>query len=213
MLDKHQSSQPEPEAAPIEPSERQRSRWWGALGTFEARQTPRNGVTREARSAPRRPFSEAIEAASLWVRRQRDKRLQPASEIVSGILDRLGPTMAPDAPRRVVVVVAHPDDEAIGAGAVLRGFPDVTVVHVTDGAPLDDDYALRRGYENRDAYAQARRNEVVAALGVIGLPAERIRSLGLVDGQAAWHLVDLCHKVADVFDELQPDVVLTHPYE
>ena len=120
---------------------------------------------------------------------------------------------AEDAPRRVVVVVAHPDDEAIGAGAVLRGFPDVTVVHVTDGAPIDEEYALRRGYESREAYAQARRNEVVAALRVIGLPAERIRSLGLVDGQAAWHLVDLCHKVADVFDELQPDVVLTHPYE
>lgn len=152
-------------------------------------------------------------AAAVWVRRQRDKRLQPASEVVSGILDRLGPTLAADAPRRVVVVVAHPDDEAIGAGAVLRGFPDVTIVHVTDGAPLDQEYALRKGYETRDAYAKARRDEVVAALGVIGLPAERIRSLGIVDGEAAWHLVELCHKVADLFDELEPDVVLTHPYE
>jgi LmbE family N-acetylglucosaminyl deacetylase len=154
-----------------------------------------------------------MEAAAVWVRRQRDKRLHPASEVVSGILDRLGPQQAPDAPRKVVVVVAHPDDEAIGAGAVLRGFPDVTIVHVTDGAPLDDGYAQSRGYTNRDDYAQARRQEVVAALSIIGLPVERIRSLGLVDGEAAWHLVELCHKVADVFDELQPDVVLTHPYE
>lgn len=149
----------------------------------------------------------------MWVRRQRDKRLHPASEVVSGILDRLGPTPVSDAPRRVLVVVAHPDDEAIGAGAVLRGFPDVTIVHVTDGAPLDDAYSKRKGYESRDAYAQARRNEVVAALNVIGLPADRIRSLGLVDGEAAFHLVDLCHRVADIFDELQPDLVLTHPYE
>lgn len=215
MLDKHQSSQPEPGAAPIEPNERQRSRWWGTLGSFDARKTPRNGITvpRDARRVPRRPFSEAMEAAAIWVRRQRDKRLQPASEIVSGILDRLGPAQSPDAPRRVVVVVAHPDDEAIGAGAVLRGFPDVTIVHVTDGAPLDNEYALRKGYETREAYASARRNEVVAALSVIGLPSDRIRSLGIVDGEAAWHLVDLCHKVADLFDELEPDVVLTHPYE
>jgi LmbE family N-acetylglucosaminyl deacetylase len=84
---------------------------------------------------------------------------------------------------------------------------------VTDGAPLDDTYAKGRGYESREAYAAARRNEVVAALSVIGLPEDRVRSLGLVDGEAAFHLVELCHKVADLFDELEPDVVLTHPYE
>ena len=210
MLDKHQSSQVE-SSAPVEPSERLRSRWWGALGTFEARQGTRTSA--ESRRVERRPFAEAMSAAALWVKRQRDKRLQPASEVVSGILDRLGPTPAPDAPRRVLVVVAHPDDEAIGAGAVLRGFPNVTIVHVTDGAPLDGEYAARKGYESREAYAEARRHEVVAALNVIGLPQDRIRSLGLVDGEAAFHLVELCHKVADLFDELQPDVVLTHPYE
>jgi LmbE family N-acetylglucosaminyl deacetylase len=214
MLDKHQSSQPKQGSAPIEPSERLRSRWWGALGTFDARSKARVGAAaHDARRAPRKPFAEAMEAAAVWVRRQRDKRLQPASEVVSGILDRLGPQRVSDAPRRVVVVVAHPDDEALGAGAVLRGFPDVTIVHVTDGAPLDHGYAQKRGYENRDAYAQARRDEVLAALSIIGLPPERIRCLGIVDGEAAWHLVELCHKVADIFDELQPDVVLTHPYE
>jgi LmbE family N-acetylglucosaminyl deacetylase len=212
-MDKHQSSQPEPVAAPVEPSERLRSRWWGALGTFDSRKAPRVGAAADARQAPRMPFAEAVTAAAVWVRRQRDKRLQPASEIVSGILDRLGPIPVSDSPRRVLVVVAHPDDEAIGAGAVLRGLPGVTVVHVTDGAPLDDTYAKGRGYESREAYAAARRNEVVAALSVIGLPEDRVRSLGLVDGEAAFHLVELCHKVADLFDELEPDVVLTHPYE
>src|ERR1044071_3887188 len=100
MLDKHQSSQLERGSAPIEPSERQRSRWWGALGTFDARTKPRGGadMARDARRAPRKPFSEAMSAAAVWVRRQRDKRLQPASEVVSGILDRLGPVQATDAP-------------------------------------------------------------------------------------------------------------------
>ena len=214
MLDKHQSSEPEPESAPIAPSERMRSRWWGTIGTFEGRRQRRaNEPARENRRAPRKPFAEAMEAAAIWVRRQRDKRLQPASEVVSGILDRLSPQAAPDTPRRVAVVVAHPDDEAIGAGAVLRGFPDVTIVHVTDGAPKDDEYAIRRGYANRDEYAQARRTEVTAALASIGISSERIRCLGVTDGEAAWHLVDICRRIADLFDELQPDVVLTHPYE
>ena len=214
MLDKHQT--PESAAAPeaVHPSERARTRWWGSLGAIEVRQSQRDSGPAERRRASRTPIGDAVSAAALWVRRQRDKRLQPASDVVGAILDKLGTESTGEAgARRVVVIVAHPDDEAIGAGAVLRGFPDVTVIHVTDGAPLDEEYARRRGFVSRDAYAEARRKEVVAALSVIGMPAERIRNLGIVDGEAAWHLVELCHKVADILDELQPDVVLTHPYE
>jgi len=148
-----------------------------------------------------------------WIRRRRDARfglpVDTASEILEQITAETGRTDMP----RVLVVVAHPDDEAIGAGAVMRGIPDVTVVHVTDGAPNDEGYAQRRGFESREAYAKARRDEVVAALDIIGIPEARVRGLGYVDGEASWHLVDLCHKVADVFEELQPEVVLTHPYE
>ena len=84
---------------------------------------------------------------------------------------------------------------------------------MTDGAPADEGYALRRGFPSREAYAQARRDEVVAALKVIGVPDERIIGLGFVDGEAAWNLVALCNTVAALLEELQPDVVLTHPYE
>ncbi len=38
---------------------------------------------------------------------------------------------------RVMIVVAHPDDETIGLGAQLRRFEDALLVHVTDGAPRD----------------------------------------------------------------------------
>jgi LmbE family N-acetylglucosaminyl deacetylase len=214
MLNKHQTSQPS--SAEIDPGERTRTRWWGAPGTIDARKRPRHGVPAfydTARRTAQMPVGEAIGVAATWIRKQRDKRLQPASDVVSSILDKIGtPGVAAQA-RRVVVIVAHPDDEAIGAGAVLRGFPDVTIVHVTDGAPLDEGYAQRKGFTRREDYAQARRTEVVNALKVIGLPEDRIRGLGIVDGEAAWHLVELCHKVADLLDELQPDVVLTHPYE
>lgn len=114
---------------------------------------------------------------------------------------------------RVLVMVAHPDDEAIGAGALLAELRDSIVVHATDGAPNDDRVARRRGFANRDAYAEARRAEVVKALGLAGLDESRIRCLGFVDGETTFRLVELCHAVIDVLLGHDPDIVLTHPYE
>lgn len=116
-------------------------------------------------------------------------------------------------PPRTVLIVAHPDDEAIGAGALLADLPHAVVVHVTDGAPRHDRAARKRGFVNRDAYAEARRNEVVAALRLVGVPEERIRCLGFVDGEATLRLVELCHDVIDLMLDLEPEIVLTHPYE
>jgi LmbE family N-acetylglucosaminyl deacetylase len=160
--------------------------------------------------AQRSPFS----AASVWVRKQRDARFGLQGDVASAILERLTAIgTSVEALPSLMVIVAHPDDEAIGAGAVLSGIPESTVVHVTDGAPRDESYAQRKGFPNREAYAQARRDEVVAALWIIGMPPERIRGLGFVDGEASFHLVELTHKIVDLLSELKPDVVLTHPYE
>lgn len=114
---------------------------------------------------------------------------------------------------RVLVAVAHPDDEAIGAGALLRSYSDAIVLHVTDGGGRDDLSARQRGFATREEYARARRKEVIDALRLVGMPEDRIRSMGITDGSAARQLVDVCRSLMDVFDELKPDVVLTHPYE
>lgn len=116
-------------------------------------------------------------------------------------------------PPRAVLIVAHPDDEAIGAGALLADLPDAVVVHVTDGAPRDAAAARKRGFATRDDYAEARRNEVVSALRLAGLDESRIRCLGFVDGEATLRLVELCHDVIDLMLDLEPEVVLTHAYE
>jgi LmbE family N-acetylglucosaminyl deacetylase len=116
-------------------------------------------------------------------------------------------------PPKTAIVVAHPDDEAIGAGALMRDLPEVVVAHITDGAPLHVEAARRNGHGTREDYLRARREEVVAALALVGIPGRRIRCLGFVDGEAALRLVEISYAVAGLLDELRPEVVLTHPYE
>jgi len=113
----------------------------------------------------------------------------------------------------VLVVVAHPDDEVIGAGAQLPRWPTARFLHVTDGAPANQRDAWEAGFTSREAYAQARRGEVERALSLAGVGRAQIMSLGLVDQEASLSLADLAQSIAGVIREISPDVILTHPYE
>lgn len=113
----------------------------------------------------------------------------------------------------MLIVVAHQDDETIGAGAQLARLPDVTVLHVTDGAPRDPAYAHRFGYASVSEYGEARRREAAEALRLVGVPPDRQLCLNIPDGEAPYHLVELSLTIAEAIDELRPEVLLTHPYE
>jgi len=65
----------------------------------------------------------------------------------------------------------------------------------------------------RESYARARRREVVNALAHIGITPERCRGLGYVDGEASLQLTELVFDVADLIDEMRPEILITHPYE
>ena len=112
---------------------------------------------------------------------------------------------------RWLVVVAHPDDEVLGCGALLSRLENVTVVHVTDGAPRDGDDAHRQGFETPDAYAKARWREARAALDLAGVPETRHHGFGVADQGAIYRLADVARRLAPFV--AQADAVLTHAFE
>lgn len=119
---------------------------------------------------------------------------------------------------RVLILVAHPDDETIGAGGLLLTAAttlglEVTLLHVTDGAPRDGGDAAAAGCADWQAYAALRRRELAAALGLAGLKPGAVNTLGYPDQQAALNLAELTDRVRRHLLRCLPDVVLTHTYE
>lgn len=109
------------------------------------------------------------------------------------------------------VVVAHPDDETLWLSAALGAFSDLTLAHLTDGAPEDMADARRAGFSTRGGYAAARAQELNRALDALGVRPRRRLSYDITDQAAVHALPELTRRLAD--DLLAADVVVTHAYE
>jgi LmbE family N-acetylglucosaminyl deacetylase len=112
---------------------------------------------------------------------------------------------------RVVVVLAHPDDETIGCGALLARLQDVAIVHVTDGAPRNGADAARHGFDSPAEYAAARREELQAAAGLAGIGPDKLICFEVADQAVVHHLADIPRRLLPVLEGAE--IVLTHAYE
>lgn len=136
---------------------------------------------------------------------------QIAAHGPDGLLQRLTAPERPLLTIRTVVIVAHPDEETLGCGALLPRLTDLTIVHVTDGAPRAPHEARRRGFGHWAEYARARRRELESAATIAGVPAPSLKSLGLPDQTAALKLATLTRAVLGFI--AGADLVLTHAFE
>jgi len=100
---------------------------------------------------------------------------------------------------RVVVLAPHPDDEVLGAGALLRwlhgeGVP-TTVVAVTDGEASH----ARSAVISPAALRRVRAEERDAALSALGVAPALVR-LGLPDGAVTAHRAALTEAIGGLVD-------------
>lgn len=99
-------------------------------------------------------------------------------------------------PRCLLVLAPHPDDEAIGAHVLIarlrRRGVEVRIVIVTDG------HASHRGSLRwpRTRLVRERQRETRRAMSLVGVPAGKIRFLGLPDGALPVVAGQAYHRIA-----------------
>lgn len=115
---------------------------------------------------------------------------------------------------RVLVLVAHADDESVGYGALLQRMREATVVVATDCAPLDEYFWHRFG--SRQNYASVRRGEAqramsLAAVRELVLLAERDDRL--IDQRLFLNLAPAYVLLEQLVSRLRPEAIATLAYE
>jgi N-acetylglucosamine malate deacetylase 2 len=132
------------------------------------------------------------------------KQADAILEILAG-----GRTLEP----RVMIVVAHPDDETIGMGAQMCRLQDALLIQVTDGAPRDGRDAAAHGFANIRDYALARRAELRDALEAGSAFGVRTEVVGFPDQEACLNLVTLTEHIIQLLKQEAPAAIFLQPYE
>lgn len=112
-----------------------------------------------------------------------------------------------------LVLIAHPDDETIAVGGRLWSWPSTSLVHLTQGAPLDPSFANNAGFADPQTYAAARARELGCALQAAGVSTTNCYQLGYVDQETCFHLPHIVREVTALIEKLEPSVIITHAYE
>ena len=122
-----------------------------------------------------------------------------------------GPALSLDGAARLVVLAAHPDDESLGAGglvrtAVTRGLR-VDLVLATDGEGSHPRSTTTSGAD----LARTRRSEAVEAARLLGVGPASLHHLGLPDGGVAGEEERLTGRLVALLGDAR-DVVVAAPW-
>jgi LmbE family N-acetylglucosaminyl deacetylase len=116
---------------------------------------------------------------------------------------------------RTLIIVAHPDDEAVTCAALMQRMREPYVLFCTDGAPLDPYFWSRHG--SRQAYSLLRQKEARLALSRVGVAnVEFLKTLSdghIVDQQLFQRLPDAIEAAFEVVSRIRPQALLTLAYE
>jgi LmbE family N-acetylglucosaminyl deacetylase len=130
------------------------------------------------------------------------------------LLDAIAdPQRAPIDAREIAIVTAHPDDETLAFGALMRRLQGVRMVLATDGSPRDMLTQRVLGFDSVEAYRDARHAELTAALALAGVPVSALTRLEFPDKEAARNLGAFAAALRAFFATGGIRAVLTHAYE
>jgi LmbE family N-acetylglucosaminyl deacetylase len=116
---------------------------------------------------------------------------------------------------RTLIIVAHPDDEAVTCAALMQRMQEPYVLFCTDGAPLDPYFWSRHG--SREAYSLLRQKEARLALSHLGVRnVEFLKILSgehIIDQQLFQRLPEAIEAAFQVVSRVRPQALLTLAYE
>jgi LmbE family N-acetylglucosaminyl deacetylase len=115
---------------------------------------------------------------------------------------------------RTMLLVAHPDDETIGCGALLQRMREPVVVFLTDGAPRDPYFWSAHG--SRENYAEIRAAEARNALYRIGVSDLFFLHTdgGAIPDQELHLNLGLAYAgLVELITQLRPEALLSSSYE
>lgn len=114
---------------------------------------------------------------------------------------------------RTLVLVAHPDDEAVGCGILLQRMRDPIVVFAIDGAPRSEYYWHQ--YGSREGYAALRLAEAGRALECAGVSHfHQLNEENPVADQELFFNLECAYvRLAALIESEVPEAILTLAYE
>jgi LmbE family N-acetylglucosaminyl deacetylase len=116
---------------------------------------------------------------------------------------------------RTLIIVAHPDDEAVTCAALMQRMREPHVLFCTDGAPLDSYFWRRHG--SREAYSLLRQEEARLALSHVGVTKVEFLKVQsgehIIDQQLFQRLPGAIEAAFQVVRRVRPHALLTLAYE